>query len=539
MKIYEKLRHLKNKLLHDKYGFSILIISIIFSLLFTVYSFLQLDLLNMSAWDLGVYTQALYSGIHGHLFYTNLLPGSYLSEHFSPILFLLVIPYYIYPHAYTLLIIQGFAIGLSAYVLYKLSLEILNKIEDNMTRKYIDSRVISFIIAIAFLLSPLTESPVFFDFHLMIFLPLFFFLALYYFIRKNIVLNLIFIGLIVSLHSAFVFIAIMMVIFELFISNTLSLDKNRRKITSIGYLTISMLALGSYFIIAGILKSHIAGISIVAPTIHVSGSTGPTSLIIDIFIKPLFVWKLLVANYYLKLILLFFGLGGYAFLFLRYPKSIFLFVPYILYAMFSAYASYYTIGYQYTMMFIPMIAVSAIMGFYIMIKKSSAHPSYKKQINIALVTIIIVSLLGFAVATPLVSGTAFDPSMSDTVGEMGNATLMHQIDFEKEIAASINKNARIVTENSIFPLFGNDPNATAFPFTSDIVVNGSYYQYLMIDLNSQWSYDTANIGTYQISLYQLENQYINSTDYGIYAQGYGITVLEKGYNGMPRFTAPD
>ena len=536
MKSKERLDQLARNLLHDRYGFSILIISIVFSILFTVYSFLQFDLVDMSAWDLGVYTQSLYSGIQGHLFYTALLPGSYLSEHFSPILFLLVIPYYIYPHAYTLLVIQGFAIGLSAYVLYRLSLEILNRLNDSKTGKQIDSRAISFIIALAFLLSPLTESPVFFDFHLMIFLPLFFFLALYFFVRKNIILNIVFIGLIVSLHSAFVFIAVMMVIFELFINSTLSLNNSKRKIASMGYLAISIIVLGVYFILAGILKTHIAGISIVAPTIHISGSTGPTSLAIDLFTNPLFVGKLLASNYYLKLIILFFGLGGYSFLFLRYPKSIFLFVPYVVYAMFSVYQPYYTIGYQYTMMFIPMIAVSAIMGIYVMIKKSDAHPSYKKQINVALVVIIIVSLFGFAVATPLVSGIAFDPSMYEMASEMNNQTFMHQIDFEKEIAASINKNASIVTENSIFPLFGNDPNATAFPFTSDIVVNGSYYQYLMINLKSQWSYDTANIGGYQVSLYQLEQQYINSTDYGIYAKGYGITVLEKGYTGKPLFT---
>ncbi len=536
MKIREKLWHLVHSFIRDKYGFSILVISIVFSILFTVYSFLQFDLLNMSAWDLGIYTQALYSGIHGHLFYTSLLPGSYLSEHFSPILFLLVIPYYLYPHAFTLLIIQGFAIGLSAYVLYLLSLEIMNKLKDSRTGKYTDGRVISFVIALAFLLSPLTESPIFFDFHLMVFLPLFFFMALYFFVRGNIILNIIFTGLIVSLHSAYVFIAIMLVIFELFINSTLTLNISKRKIVSAGYLAISIVALGLYFVLAGITKTHIAGVSIVLPAIHVSGSTGPASLLLDIFTNPTFVLKLLTSNYYLKLILLFFGLGGYAFLFLRYPKSIFLFVPYILYAMFSIYQPYYTIGYQYTMMFIPMIAVSAIMGIYIMIKKSDRHTSYRKQVNIALAAIIIISLFGFSVATPLVSGNAMDPSMYSMVNEMNNQTFMHQIEFEKEIAASINKNARIVTENSIFPLFGNDPNATAFPYTSDIVVNGSYYQYLIIDLNSQWSYDTANIDSSHISLYQLDQQYMLSGDYGIYAHGYGITVLEKGYTGKPLFT---
>lgn len=147
--------------------------------------------------------------------------------------------------------------------------------------------------------------------------------------------------------------------------------------------------LGSYFLIAGILKTHIAGVSIAVPTIHVSGYAEPVSLIIDMFTDPVYIAKLLVANYYLKLVILFFGLGGSTFLFLRYPKSIFLFVPYILYAMFSIYQPYYTIGYQYTMMFIPMIAVSAIMGIYVMIEKSGEHPNYRKQITVALAVIII------------------------------------------------------------------------------------------------------------------------------------------------------
>lgn len=190
---------------------------------------------------MGVYTQALYSGIHGHLFYSALLPGSYLGEHFSPILFLLVIPYYIYPHAYTLLVIQGFAIGLSGYILYELPLEILNRFNVDNGKKFPDKRVISFIIAFAFLLSPLTESPIFFDFHLMLFLPLFFFLALYFFVRKNIIMNILFIGLIVSLHSAFVFIAIMLIIFELFLNNTLSLYSIRKKWESFAYLATSII----------------------------------------------------------------------------------------------------------------------------------------------------------------------------------------------------------------------------------------------------------------------------------------------------------
>ena len=40
------------------------------------------------------------------------------------------------------------------------------------------------------------------------------------------------------------------------------------------------------------------------------------------------------------------------------------------------YPSYYTIGYQYTMMFIPMVAVSGAIGIYILIKSQMHKPSF-------------------------------------------------------------------------------------------------------------------------------------------------------------------
>ena len=174
-----------------------------------------------------------------------------------------------------------------------------------------------------------------------------------------------------------------------------------------------------------------------------------------------------------------------------------------------------------------------------MIRKSDIHPSYSKQVNIALVVILIVAVTGFSFATPLVSGDPCSPSLYEMTATLDNKTYMHRVDFEHEIASSINKNAKIVTENQLFPLFGNDPNATAFPYTSDIHINGSYYEYLVNQPSSQWAFDTANIGSFQISLNQLQTNYMNSGNYGIYAEGYGIIVLEKGYTGKPLFTAPD
>ena len=209
------------------------------------------------------------------------------------------------------------------------------------------------------------------------------------------------------------------------------------------------------------------------------------------------------------------------------PASILTFVPYIIYSMFSTYPSYYTIGYQYTMMFIPMAAVSAVIGMYVLIKSQMHKPSFKSQLRIALSVIIIIALLGFSIATPIVSGDSLSNSMYTSVSQYGNNTHMNKVIFEHKIANSIPKNATLVTGNNLFPLFGNDLNATAFPYTTDVVINGDYYQYLVDNQNSVWSIEPANISGTNMSLNMLEQEYMASGHYKVYAHNYGIIILER------------
>jgi uncharacterized membrane protein len=494
-------------------------------------------LVEMSGWDMGIYTQALHSGVTGHLFYSALIPGSYLSEHFSPMLFLLVIPYYLFPSAYTLLIIQGLAIGFSGLLLFLLSKNILVKAKIKENKRWLNPGFISIVIATAYLMSPLTESPIFFDFHLMVLLPLFFFAALYSFIKKKFILNIVFLALIVSLHSNFVWIVLMTILMELLLNRKLKVFQEKRPLVEFSLFAVSAFILVGYYITAEVIKGNISGVDSITPHIHVTGSVGPISLLMDMFTKPHFVLTLLASHYQLKLTLLLFGFGGTAFLFTRYPPAILPMTPYLFYSMFSTYASYYAIGYQYTMMFIPMLAFGSIMGVYILMEKSRVKPHYKKHIRAAIIVIVAIALIGFSVATPLVSGDAFSNNMAQSGMQYTNSTYMKQVSFEHKVAASIGEKSSVVTENGLFTLFGNDPNATAFPFTSDVVVNGSYYQFLVENTHSMWSSNNATIDGKNVSLNYMEQRYQSSGDYGIYARGYGIIVLEKGYTGTPKFSA--
>ena len=81
------------------------------------------------AWDLGIFLQSLETFVsHQKLFYNTVeLPynpsGSYFGIHFSPILFLIAIPYAIYSHPLTLFLVKNLLICLTSLVIYKIGKE--------------------------------------------------------------------------------------------------------------------------------------------------------------------------------------------------------------------------------------------------------------------------------------------------------------------------------------------------------------------------------------------------------------------------------
>ena len=125
---------------------------------------------NTFAWDLGIFLQSLESFIfHGKLFYSTVeLPynpsGSYFGIHFSPILFLISVPYAIYPQPVTLFLIKNVFIYATAIVLYRIGLV-----------KKLGTRT-SFLIALSYLFYLPIYGALTYEFHPYSFFP--FFLAL-------------------------------------------------------------------------------------------------------------------------------------------------------------------------------------------------------------------------------------------------------------------------------------------------------------------------------------------------------------------------
>lgn len=163
---------------------TILALILIYFLFFGTFTALRHYNFQTQAWDLAIFSQSLWNTLHGEIFSNTLeeIPKS-LGVHFSPILFLLVPGYAIFPTPYFLLIIQTLALGLGAWPLYFLA------------KKVIPQTPWPLIISAGYLFYPALHWINIFDFHPVAFaVPLF--LAAFYFTEiKNWRLTYLFLAL--------------------------------------------------------------------------------------------------------------------------------------------------------------------------------------------------------------------------------------------------------------------------------------------------------------------------------------------------------
>ncbi|WP_337860796.1 DUF2079 domain-containing protein [Ferroplasma sp.] len=517
----------------------IILISAIFAVSFSFYSIMKAYTINAYAWDLGLYSQAFYSTLHGKLFYTNLLGESYLAEHFSPFMFLLLPIFYIFPSPYTLLAIQSVFISLAAIPLYYLSSIIFSRINSESSFMKKNSDKYSFLIAVAFLLSPLTESPVYFDFHLMIFLPFFYFMSIYFYLKKKLFWNLIFLVFIVSLHSSFAFIVAMTLITEFLISRYY-LKEDNTTVKNTGYIALAGIVIFTiYYVIAGYIKADIADSHNVI--LFVSGASGTASksvygLLNILLYHPYAFFGYVGTNYQIKLLFLVLAFMAVDFAFYRFPAGLLPAVPYLIYSMTSSYLPYYFIGYQYSMMLIPFVFVAGVFGIakMIYIKGIDLKKIRKANRNVknTMIAIMAFAIAAFIVVSPI-SPISMEPAgihniINDSSGYTGARNKMLY-----SLEQNISMDSTLVTGNNIFPLFYKDMNATAFPYGN--ISSGQHYKYLIADLNDSQTYIKDG---YNISLAGLASDYMNSGSYGILAEGYGVIALEEHYTGKPIIYKP-
>ena len=140
-------------------------------LLFSAISLMKYYQFGYNALDLAIINQVFYNSALGQWFGSSIHPPTYLGDHFSPIIFLLLPFYLLGKNPQTLLIGQSIILGLSAWPVYLIARNILSK---NW----------SLVMALAWLLNPVVQNTNLFE---VSFLPaaIFFLLWTFYFYQRQ------------------------------------------------------------------------------------------------------------------------------------------------------------------------------------------------------------------------------------------------------------------------------------------------------------------------------------------------------------------
>lgn len=504
----------------------VLITAIIFAGIYSLFSILKYLSLDASGWDLGIHSQALWSTLNGGFFYSNLIGQSLLAEHFAPFEFLQLPVYAIYPSPISILVLQAVFLSFGSVPLFLIARHV---VAEHFALQKVN-RIFSFLIVFSYLLSPFTLSMISFDFHNIAFLPLFFFLAIYGFLKERKLLSLFSLGMIISLHSNFIFIVGVILLYEFLFLRTkqgkgvktwLSTKGDARSLRNSSYFAIAILLLYTYLVMSTALKGYIGE----SDSISMAASTGATGtpftsipgLVQILFSHPLHLLSAITANGGAKATFLLILFGSLLFLPLTSPLSLIMSVPYMLYALPSSYGSYYELGEQYTGMVLGAVYLSAIFGYSNLLRLSQdfqrKHPNKKglqKVRSSGFWGIALAIFIAMILVIPL--GTfsppqVFErPSGSQMVNlfELNYNTNGSSFLFNSE--KQIPQGDYILIQNNLMPFFSNYPNAYSTPWSPGISSNITNFQYIVYQNGSFWAQQPSDAGSIQnIAVHFLQN----------------------------------
>ena len=557
--IKESLNWIYNKIISNPGNLVAFSISFLFAVFFSVFSILQYQSLDDSAYDLGMHAQMIESFLHGQLFYSPLIGESLLSEHFTLFEFFQVPVYAIYSSPISLLIFENVFIAFGGYLLYCISKHLFSR----QIEYLLLVETISMIFLVAYEFSPYTQSLVSFPFHSMAFLPFFFFLAVYSFLKEKRILHFFSLFMIITLHSNFVYIVGILLLYELIflhfgegkkINIWLSKRHDPRGKRQFLYLLIFAVFLYAYLLFAGFMKGYISGTDIltIAPGTGATGaaSTSPLGILFLLFTNQHSFISFISVNTSQKIFyinLMFYNTGYLSFL---SPLSLILTVPYMLYAIPTSYSSYYQLGYQYSSMLVGPVFIGSVMGLYNFsnlikllrkkLSKNRIHQAYttKKIFSLILKTIsnensyftIFIVLLMIITVTVIPYGILSPKDMFNKTGnsqmqDINNFSTCNASAFLSNEANMIPDNAFILTQINLMPYFSNDINTYSTPWSPGIYSNLSKFTYIIFQYNSYWATTTQSTP----SLETIAMSALSNGSYSIIAElpSSGIFVLEK------------
>ena len=505
---------------------------VVYSLIFSYFTILKDFQFRTYAWDLGIFSQALWTTLHnGKFFYytCELLinpSGSFFGVHFSPILFVILPVYAIHPTPQTLLVVQSFILALAALPLYKLVRHVL---------KY---KVVGIVFVFLYLLYPLLQGINWFDFHVQSFLPLFFLSAIYFFEKQNWKTYFLFVilSLMCEEHASMIvifigFFAILQHKERLIFALKTKKFKDTFVLVSIATIVLAVL----WYLMTLWVRDTFFPVNPdfiyefkAAENWSVLGVQNPIDIPSYIVLHPARAVAALSYDFLAKigyLLILFGPLALRPFFSLKHILPAF---PWLLYALFSNYQPYYGISNQYPAYVIAFIFTASI--FAIADKNGIGD---LKVLERRLAAMFLCSLVAFILVSPL------SPLVTIVYPESGLRSMSEHEEFIHEILTRIPPDVSIIAQSNIFPHVSSRINAYVIPtihsiwrrkasefqnFTNETLKN---VEFILVDIKSD-PYACKLI----FPLLQ-ENH-----EFRVLASADGIILFQKDYDGNATILAP-
>jgi uncharacterized membrane protein len=448
-----------------------------------------------SGFDLGLVNQAFHTTLfEGKLFYEtadlSFNPGgSFFGVHFSPIFFLLLPFYAIWPSVENLLVMQTVIIALGAVPIYWMSRDKLGK-------------NVGLIISVIYFIYP----PIFLlnlnDIHLEPFTATFFIFSVYY-LEKEEWRKFVLFSVLAMLTLEFApIIAVFVAFYGLLLVFTKKI-KNKRSAQK----HIAVVILVSILIFAVAFKSkelfNTYTSPLPSPFHHILSDPAG---VVDVFFND---WG---AKMFYAIDLL----APLAFLPLLAPEPLIMAAPWIFASFVTNYQPYYSVYYQYTGFVIPFILLALPKA----IERLRLQQTRRILYVIFLSTLIVASYL---------------PTVQESPWNYKLPVTSEHIELIQKVLPLIPSNASVLTQNDIFPHVSNRAEAYMYvPNSSDITTD-----YILVDIDSPW-YDWKQPEQFGERIPPEANTQrgLESGDYGIFASAKSILLLKKGYTGEPTLFIP-
>lgn len=495
-----------------------------YAIFFSIYTCYMHYNFKTYAWDLGIFTQSLWTTLNsGKILYSTLeVPygnpsGNFLGVHFSPILFLILPIYALYQSPQTLLILQSFILALAALPLYWIARDKLN------------NKLYALAFATTYLLNPALHGVNTFDFHLQIFTPLFILLTIYYIEKGQWIKAIPFIILeLITLEFAPIIIFSLGLYFFLIRTKKILTEKKDKATIKklVGPLTLMIIGISSFFLALHVIAT-VNPLKVGSPhkVWHYWGSNvyeiiqnairNPNEVLIILLTpieKPYFVIFLFACALFLPIFA---------------PFETILLIPWLFIAFLSDYQPYYQPYYQYTAFILGQLFVAAIYGFHkLFLNNKNVSYLKKSQDKIIFAMLILNILLSFSISpigVPALTSRGIRPYSITPAADPNHVAELHKI------LSFIPPEASIATIHEIFPHVCQRLHAYILKWPLDYDV-----EFILIDVKSptfMWVVQGLTPDQIVINL-------MREKKYGTFASSDGIMLLKKDYHGPLKYYTP-